>query len=366
MSRVTRLLLVAQPLAAGVPRHVLDIVEELCAEDFQVTVACPPQSILWDQLNGRPQVRLHPFTSHREPHVSDLAWVLKLVPLVRRNDVVHAHSSKASWLARASALLAGRRSSCVVTPHAWSFWALSGWRRRAMETLEGVAAHACAAIVAVARYEQDEGLRLGIGRAEQYRLIPNGIELERWVVDRRPDPNLVLMVGRLVPQKRPELAVHALALAKRQRPALRLVIVGDGAMDDRLRALSAALGVDDAVLFLGARDDVPALLATAGCVLVTSAYEGCSLVILEAMAGAVPVVAVRVGGIDEVVDDGVTGLLCDARPEDIAAALVVLADHPGMARRMGAEARRRAWERHSRRDMAAALAALYRSLLRPA
>jgi glycosyltransferase involved in cell wall biosynthesis len=362
MSRATRLLLIVQPADGGVPRHVLDIVEELRAEEFEVTVACPRHSFLWEQLSGRDKIQLHSFTRHREPHVSDLAWMLKLAPLVRRNDVVHAHSSKAAWLARASALLTGRRSSCVVTPHAWSFWALSGWRRRAVEALERVAAHACAAIVAVAHHEQADGLRLRIGHAEQYRVIPNGIDLERWGGDPRPDPNVVLMVGRLVPQKRPELAVHAMALAKRERPAMRLVITGGGPLEHALRALSAALGLDDAVLLLGPRDDVPDLLSRAGCVLVTSAYEGCSLVILEAMAAAVPVVAVRIGGIDEVVEDGVTGLVCDARPKDIAAALLRLVDQPAMARQLGDEARRRAWKSHSRRDMARELAALYESV----
>jgi glycosyltransferase involved in cell wall biosynthesis len=360
---VTRLLLVAQPLSAGVPRHVLDIVEELGGEGFEVTVACPTHSFLWEQLSGRDEVRLHPFTRHREPHLSDLLWLLKLVPLVRRNDVVHAHSSKASWLARVASLLVGRRSSCVVTPHAWSFWALSGWRRRTVESLERWAAHACAAIVAVGRHELHEGLRLGIGRVEQYRLIRNGIDLRRWAGDRTPDPNLVVMVGRLAPQKRPELAVRALAAARRERPAMRLIITGEGPMEHEVRALSEALGVDHAVQLLGNRNDVPDLLSRAGCLLVTSAYEGCSLVILEAMAAAVPVVAVRIGGIDEVLQDGVTGLLCDARPEDIAAALVLLVDHPATARRLGDEGRRRAWQRHSRRDMALALAALYESLV---
>jgi glycosyltransferase involved in cell wall biosynthesis len=231
-----------------------------------------------------------------------------------------------------------------------------------VQALELMAAHACAAIVAVARHEQDEGLRLHIGHAEQYRLIPNGIDLQRWACDRRPDPNLVLMVGRLVPQKRPDLAIHALAAANRQHAAMRLLITGGGPMEHELRALVVTLGVDDAVLLLGPRDDVPDLMARAGCVLVTSTYEGCSLVILEAMAAAVPVVAVRIGGIDEIVEDGVTGLLCEARPEDIAAALISLGDHPELGQRLGDEARRRARQRHSRRDMALALAALYESV----
>ena len=365
MPGVIRLLLIAQPLDAGVPRHVLDIVDELDPAQFEVTVACPRQSFLWKQLSSRNQVRLHPFTRHREPHVTDFAWLFALIPLIRRSDVIHAHSSKAAWLARATALLLGRSASCVVTPHAWSFWALSGWRRRAVETLERIAAPACAAIVVVALHEQAEGLRLRIGRAEQYHLIPNGTDLQRWAGDRRPDRSLILMVGRLVEQKRPELAIRALALARRERPALRLAMAGGGPMEHAVQALAESLGVDDGLLLLGPRSDIPNLFVTAGCLLVTSKYEGCSLVILEAMAAAVPVVGVRIGGINEIVDDGVTGLLCDARPEAIAATLVRLFDHPEMAGRLGKSARRQAWQRHSRRDMTVALAALYESIVPP-
>jgi len=362
---MTRLLLVAQPPVAGVPRHVLDVVEELGAEDFDVTVACPRDSFLWNELRARPDIGLAPFTSRREPHISDVAWMLRLVRLVRDSDVVHAHSSKAAWVVRASALIAGRRSSCVVTPHAWSFWALSGGRRRAVVALERVAARACAAIIAVSRHEQEEGLRLGIGRAAQYRLIRNGVDLQRCAIDRQPDPDVVLMVGRLAPQKRPELAVRALELARRRRPAMRLVVAGDGALEDAVVQLARDLRVADAIHMLGARDDVPELMAGAGCVLVTSAYEGCSLVVLEAMAAGVPVVAVRSGGIDEVVEHGVTGLVCGEDPESVATALVQLADDPSLARRLGSRARRRASERYSRRLMARDLAVLYESVAAP-
>src|SRR6202011_6129481 len=131
--------------------------------------------------------------------------------------------------------------ACVVTPHAWSFWALSGARRRAVVALERVAARACATIIAVSRHEQEEGLRLGIGRAAQYRLIRNGIDLQRWAIDRHPDPDVVLMVGRLAPQKRPELAVRALELARRRRPAMRLVIAGDGPLEGAVVRLARDL-----------------------------------------------------------------------------------------------------------------------------
>jgi glycosyltransferase involved in cell wall biosynthesis len=362
---VTSLLLVAQPPVAGVPRHVLDVVEELGAEGFEITVACPPDSFLWHELRAHPHVRLAPFTSRREPHLSDIAWMVRLVRLVRDSDVVHAHSSKASWVVRAAALIAGRRSTCVVTPHAWSFWALSGVHRRAVVALERVAARACAAIIVVSRHEQEEGLKLGIGRAAQYRLIRNGVDLKRYAIDGRRDPDTVLMVGRLAPQKRPELAVRALELPRRRRPAMRLAIAGDGALESAVVQLVREMGLGESVQLLGSRDDVPALMAVAGCVLVTSAYEGCSLVILEAMAAGVPVVAVRTGGIDEVVEHGVTGLVCGEDPESVATALVDLANDPEMARRLGTGARHRARERYSRRRMARHLAALYGSIAAP-
>lgn len=364
MPGTTRVLIVAQPLDAGVPRHVLDIVEELAGKNFELTVVCPRGSFLWERLCGRPQVRLETFTARREPHLTDLIWVLRLVRMVRRSDVVHAHSSKAAWLARLAALIAGRRWSCVVTPHAWSFWALSGRSRQVLVVLERLAAHACAAIVAVSRYEQEEGLRLGIGRRAQYRVILNGIDLERFRAERTPDGDLVLMVGRLAPQKRPELAIRALALARTQRPTMELVMAGSGDVGGDLRRLAHQLGVGEAVHLLGPRNDVPDLLSRAGCVLATSVYEGCSLAILEAMAAGVPVVAVRFGGVDELVEHDVTGLLCNDRPEDVAAALVQVCGDAETVSRMGEEGRRRAWQRYSRQRMAQSLATLYESLAR--
>jgi glycosyltransferase involved in cell wall biosynthesis len=363
--RPIRVLMVAQPLDAGVPRHVLDIVDELGGSDaFALTVACPPSSMMWDRLARTGAVRLRRFTARRAPHPSDLLWIVRLLPMVWRSDVVHAHSSKAAWLSRATAMLLGRRSSCVVTPHAWSFWAFTGPRRRALVMLERLAARACAVIVAVSEHEREEGLRLCVGRSAQYRVIRNGVDLERWQAARVPDRDLVLMVGRLAPQKRPELAIRALAVARRQKPSLRLALAGSGELEPGSRLLADRLGLCDSVEFLGNRDDVPELLSRAGCVVVTSVYEGCSLAILEAMAAGVPVVAARFGGVDELVDDGVTGLLCDDTPEQLGAALVRLRDDDAMADRLGKEARRRARDVHSRSRMAAELAAVYLSLAR--
>lgn len=358
----TRVLLVAQPMDAGVPRHVLDIVEELKLDsNFTLTVACPVGSTLWDRLDGCAQVNRRPFTARRAPHPADVLWILRLLPLLRGSDVVHAHSSKAAWLVRAAALLTGRRSSCVVTPHAWCFWAFTGWRRRALVALERLAAHACGVIIAVSQHERDEGLRLRVGRSSQYRVIRNGVDLQRWSGVRRPERDLVLMVGRLAPQKRPQLAVRALAMARKHRPGIRLVVAGGGELHDDVQTLATQLGVGEATHLLGDRDDVPDLLGRAACVLITSEYEGCSLAVLEAMAAGVPVVAARFGGIDELVEDGVTGLVCDESAQSLAAGLVFLCGDGAMASEMGEQARRRARDLHSRQRMVAGVVAVYQS-----
>ncbi len=167
------------------------------------------------------------------------------------------------------------------------------------------------------------------------------------------------MVGRLAYQKRPDLAVRAVNELRRRVEYAHLLIVGDGPQHDELQALIADLGLGDAVYLLGRREDVPRLLAHASCFLLTSRYEGCPLSVLEAMATGLPVVATRMGGIDEVVSDGRSGLIVEAQPGAIADALAALLSDPEFSTRMGAEARRVVQRRFSRSRMAAETVAIW-------
>src|SRR6185436_9662613 len=123
----------------------------------------------------------------------------------------------------------------------------------------------------------------------------------------------------------------------------------------------AALGVEDRVHLLGTRSDVPRLLAEAACLLVPSDYEACPLSVLEAMAAGVPVVAARSGGIPDVVEHGVSGLLVEAgSPHGFAAALAEVLDDRERARRLGEAGRRKVRTLHTRERMAAAIEQVYR------
>ena len=354
-----RVLLVSQPVDAGVPRHVLDLVLEADPQRYTFVVACPPGSELWNRLQGRDNVTLRAIGPSRLPQPSDVLSLLRLLPLVRTADVVHAHSSKAGMVTRAAALLAGATGRCIYTPHGWAFWAYGGAAGSAFAVLERAAARWCAAIVTVSRHERDEGLRRRVGRPTQYRVVQNGVDVGRFTADPRPTPGRIVMVGRLAEPKRPDEAVRAVAALRRKVPEAHLLLVGEGPQEDAVRELAARLGVESAVELLGRRDDVAGLLAGASCFLLASRYEGCPLSVLEAMAAGVPVVVTRLGGIDEVVEHGRTGLVAEPDAGAIAEALEALLSDPERAARMGAEARRAARSRFSRQRMAAETIALW-------
>ncbi len=355
-----RLLLAAQPLDGGVPRHVLDVVDGLPAERFEIRVACPRESATWRTLEGRADVGLTAISAARRPRPGDLASLLTLARLARRADVVHVHSAKAGFLGRLAALLGRRTHRTAFSPHAWSFWA-GGERERALYLrLERLAARWCDTIVAVSEAERRAGLDAGIGRAEQYAVVPNGIDLARYSRPPEPVPGRIVMVGGLRDQKRPDLAIRALARLRPAAANARLQLVGDGPRRAELQALAASLGVGPAVQFLGDREDVDELLRAASVFVLATRYESWPLTVMEAMAAGVPVVATRTGGLPEIVEDGRSGVLVPPDDLDALTAAVgsLLAD-PARARAMGDAGREAAGRRFDRATMVLSLSRLY-------
>ena len=136
--------------------------------------------------------------------------------------------------------------------------------------------------------------------------------------------------------------------------------MGDGPCRAALAALAAGLGIQDQVAFSGEADNVPELLAQASMFVLPSLSEGVSLSLLEAMATGLPVVATRVGGNVEVVEEGQTGFLVPARePARLAEAIIRLAADPDLACRMGTAGRRRVETTFDVRAMVRAYEALY-------
>ncbi len=145
-----------------------------------------------------------------------------------------------------------------------------------------------------------------------------------------------ISVAALAPGKAQEDLLRAAALAAPRAPRLKLWLVGEGPLEEKLRTEQRSLGLAGAVTFLGFRNDVDALLRAADFFCIPTLSEGLGSSILEAMAAGLPVVATRVGGIPEIVEEGKTGLLVPpSDPAALADSLVLLTTGAELRARMG-------------------------------
>ncbi|GMU92769.1 MAG: glycosyl transferase [Candidatus Hydrogenedentota bacterium] len=292
----------------------------------------------------------------------------------RQYDIVHTHTSKAGYLGRMAAAQAGV-PIVVHTPHGHIFFGYFNAPLTAFFTLlERHAARKTDRLVALTRRGIEEHLARRVGRREQWVDIFSGIDLAPFegAIARRaqtraslglaPHDPVVGAVGRLEPVKGFTYFVEAARIIHRIAPSARFILAGDGSQRAALSAQAVELG--GRFQFLGRRNDVPDLMAAMDICVAPSVNEGMGRVVLEAAGGGVPVVASEVGGIPEVVCDGVTGLL--VRPRDataIAAAVLALLDDAALRERMGRAAREFV-RRYSVERMVARIEGLYDSLFK--
>jgi glycosyltransferase involved in cell wall biosynthesis len=316
----------------------------------------------------------------REVHPArDVAALVALVRLVRRfrPHVVHTHTAKAGALGR----LAARLTNVPVVLHTYHGHVFDGYfgprRARVFLSVERALARHTDCLIAVSQAVRRDLLALGVGRAEQFRVVSPGLDLGpllgadamrgslREELGIPPDAALVGIVARLVHIKAHEVFLRAAARVVRDAPGCRFVVIGDGERRAELEALAAREGLATRAHFLGWRRDLPRIYADLDIVALTSRSEGSPVALIEAMAAGRPVVATRVGGVPDVVDDGVTGRLVP--PGDAAAAagaILELLSDPKRAQTIGQAARERVAPRFSVARLLTDLDELYRALLR--
>ena len=303
----------------------------------------------------------------RPPDLVACAWRLRRLVTAAPVDVVLAHGGWAAQVATCAFPVGG---PVLIWQRILGFPA-KVWgpgRRRWWATV----VRRCDAVVALTPDQRDEILRLG------YRgpvwLIPNfrnsgrfrtldraragaRLRVEVGVSEATP---LIGFVGHLAGQKRPERALEVLDRLRSQGSVAHLVVAGTGPLRTDLEAQAHGLGLDGAVTFLGQRDDIERVLGGVDLVLLTSEAEGIPGVAIEALMAGCPMVSVPVGGVTEVIEHGVTGVvLDDDHPTVMAEAVArLLADDESRAA-MGRESRAR-----TDRFSASAAAAVYAERLR--
>jgi len=235
------------------------------------------------------------------------------------------------------------------------------------------------AVIAPSTFYRNRALAEGVDPSRVH-LIPHGIEVPPAPPSRPPegygaawgfpqDSRVVLFVGRIYQPKGVLELIRAAALLRREDPRARVVVLGpDGPSEyaDAVRAEATRLGLDGFVRFIGPRSPAATLdaMERADALAAPSLAEGFGLAVAEAMVRCRPVVAARVGGLLDLIDDGRDGVLvppCD--PVALAAALSrVLAD-PALAARLGTAARDKVLRRHTAAAMVAETTALYNELI---
>jgi glycosyltransferase involved in cell wall biosynthesis len=288
-----------------------------------------------------------------------------------RPHIVHTHTTKAGVIGRIAARLCG----VPALVHTYHGHLLRGHfgpaKTQAIIWAERLLAASTTRLVAVGQRVRDDLLAAGIGRPEQYVVVPPGIDLpppppreaaRRQLELAGPAP-VVAYVGRLTAIKRPERFVEVAARLRADHPDVRFVVCGEGDLLDRVRRQAEPLG--PGMRFLGWRRDVETVLAAADIVVLTSDSEGMPVSLIEASLVGRPVVATRVGSTAEVVLDGVTGLLTVPDAAAIAAAVGRLLDDPDLRSRMGSSAGEHAARCFGRARLIKDTERLYRELLEP-
>ncbi len=335
--------------------------------------------------HGIPMLQLPTLVRPVSPR-HDLATWRTLVRLLeeRRPHIVHTHTSKAGALGRLAARWHNRRvppeQRCRVV-HTFDGHVFEGYfgtpASRVIVTAERWLARSTDAIVTVAPRQRDDLVnRYRIAPAERVVVVPHGLDLTtfsgipvfdagaRSALGLPLDAVIAVFAGRLVPIKDVSTLVEAFALTRAGCPAAHLVVAGDGPLRAGLEAHADRLGLRTAITWLGWYRDVARLYAAADLVVLSSRNAGTPLALIEGMAAGRPAVATAVGGVADVVSDGVTGLVvAPGDPGALASAMSRLMTDTGARHAMGAAARADIARRYSAERLADDLDRLYRSML---
>lgn len=346
----------------GATGLLIQLTERLLQDGYEVEIVTGPTTeagVSMGHLAERLGCPIHVLPSfYRAPNPwNDVRALMALTELFRRGrfDIVHGHGTKGFLLGA----WAARRANVQATVwhvHGWGFHDYSSPLSRALIVwLHRKLKRTASRIVAVSEATKMDGLRWQIGTEEDYTVIYEAVDLDRF--SRRPlaaeeakrrlgiEPNhpVVGSITRLAEQKCPLDLVDAFHLLLKRMPRVRLLLVGHGPLWKATEARIAQLGIADAVMMLGARWDIPEILAATDVFALTSLWEGFPICYLEAMAMGVPVVGTDAGGARECILDGHTGFLVPRRrPDLVADRLYTLLSDDALRQRMGEAGRRHA------------------------
>lgn len=271
------------------------------------------------------------------PRLNLMAWLdIRRIMAQGDYDIIHTHSSVAGIVGRLAAVAAGI-PVIVHHVHGWGFHqGMAGWIRALYLNSERFCTLFTSRMIAVSRPDIQKGLSYRIGNKDKFKLIYNGIELEKFQqpVDELymrselgvdPDSKLVGMIGRLDEQKNPLDFIKVASRVTQEYENVQFLIVGDGPLRPECEQLIRDRKLEGKVLLLGYRNDVHKIIPILTLTAMTSLWEGLPIAFLEAMSAGKPIIANDVDGASDVVIDGETGFLVTPhQPEEMAVRILTV------------------------------------------
>lgn len=288
---------------------------------------------------------------------SDLQTLREVLRLMRREKphIVHTHTAKAGFVGR----LAARIARVPVVVHTFHGNVFKGYfsprKTKLFISIEKNLARSTDAIIVLSEQQRDEILGLGIGRKEQYRVIPLGLDLSPFLQSEKlrgqlrgelqlGNAPLIGIVARLVPIKAIHLLLEAAVQVLKTHPQAIFLIVGDGELRAELEKQAHDLKIEKSVRFLGFRSDLPRLYADFDVSVLCSLNEGLPVAVIESLASARPVVATAVGGVGDLIKHQQTGWLCPSQDVNaLAEGIRYILENPTEAAQWGKAGRERVY-----------------------
>ena len=310
--------------------------------------------------------------------IKDFRAFFEIWKLIKKSKplIVHTHSSKAGFLGRLAAKLAGI-PIIVHTPHGHVFLGyFDPFKTKMFIILERLASRITDKIIALTNREKEDHVRLRIANKDKFIVIPSGVELYKFkelLFNEKQDfkkelgiPENALIigtVGRLVPVKGPEFLIEAAKYIIPKHPNTYFLFSGDGHLKQNLDKKASYLGIKNNIFFLGWRDDVAKIISIYDIFVLPSLNEGMGRVLVEAMALGKPIVASNAGGIPDLVTHGKNGFLVPPKdPRELANYIQILLEDGEKREKMGMAGKDMV-KNFSKEKMVGNIAELYKELM---
>ena len=377
MRKIKILYVITLAEVGGAQTHVKSLVESLDKKRFEVTIACSFTGPLVDSLKQL-GVRVYelPNLVREISIVKDLKTVIQLIKFCRKEkfDILHAHSSKAGFLGRIAAYIA-RVPVIIFSVHGFSFTPENpSILKKIFMAIEFFCGKISSKVICVSEKDMEFAVKEKILASDRVSSIANGVDFERFSHGSREkirnefhfdEKKIVVgMVTRLVDAKGCRELIESAHTLSNKYPELRFLLVGEGPDDEKYHKMVQEFGIKDVFILTGLRDDIPDILAGIDIFALPSYTEALPYAIIEAMSAGKPVITTTVGGIPELINDGVEGFLIT--PKDLSALsekIEILTNDENLRNRFGVAAESKIRENYFLEKTVNMTTSLYRNIL---